>query len=140
MTDERVHAAKSRGGRLSQERQIARTARIAGGVAIVAGISFMVAGRAAYGLAFLGLGTLNLVFLGRRTEATPRDVASYLRLLSLVAAVGAVAAIALGILGFAGVIGQRPLAMGLVGLMTALLGALTSVLFVRAARRSRPPL
>jgi hypothetical protein len=112
-------------------------ARIAGGVGVVAGITFIVIGRTGYGLTLLLLSALNLIFLGRREEARPRDVGWYLMILSVAAAVGAFVALLGGALGIAGMIGDRPIAMGVAGLVTTFFGAVASVLFWRAARDFR---
>ena len=124
---------------MTQERQMALVARIAGGVGVVAGITFLVVGRTGYGLALLLLSALNLIFLGRREEARARDVGWYLMILSVAAAVGAFGAFVGGVLGIAGVISDRPIAMGVAGLFTTFFGALASVLLWRAARDVRRP-
>jgi hypothetical protein len=108
-------------------------------VGLVAGITFIVMGRTGYGLTFLLLSALNLIFLGRREEAPARDIGWYLMAVSVAAAVGAFLAFGLGVLGFAGVIGDRPIAMGVAGLVTTFCGALGSVLIWRAARDFRRP-
>jgi hypothetical protein len=122
---------------LTQERRMTLVARIAGGVGVVAGITFIVIGRTGYGLTLLLLSALNLIFLGRREEARPRDVGWYLMILSVAAAVGAFVALLGGALGIAGMIGDRPIAMGVAGLVTTFFGAVASVLFWRAARDFR---